>query len=141
MNTQMTVTNQQVIRLKAMIQKYNQEVAAAKSGMSAKTARKYLSLNKTPSELKKERYWKTRSNIFESNWDKIESMLTQSPGLQAKTILAHLMSQEPDKFNNSHERTLQRLIRKWRANNGSNNNIIFNQKLNLGSKVNLIIHR
>lgn len=134
MNTQMTVTNQQVIRLKAMIQKYNQEVAAAKSGMSAKTARKYLSLNKTPSELKKERYWKTRSNVFESDWDKIESMLTRSPGLQAKTILAHLMSQEPNKFNDSHERTLQRLIRKWRANNGSNNNIIFNQKIKPGKQ-------
>ena len=50
----MTITNQQVIRLKQMIHKYNQEIAAAKSGMSTKTARKYLSSNKTPSELKKE---------------------------------------------------------------------------------------
>lgn len=52
----MTITNQQVIRLKQMIHKYNQEISAAKSGMNVKTARKYLSTNKTPSELKRERH-------------------------------------------------------------------------------------
>ena len=57
--------------------KHNQEVAAAKSGMSSKTARKYLSTNKLPSELKKERDWKTRTNVFEKNWDRIEAMLNQ----------------------------------------------------------------
>ena len=116
----MTITNQQVIRLKQMIHKYNQEIAAAKSGMSTKTARKYLSSNKTPSELKKWRHWKTRTNVFEGDWDKIESMLNKAPGLQAKTILSHLIIEQPDKFNDSHERTLQRLLRKWRASNGSN---------------------
>ena len=78
MNTQMTVTNQQVIRLKRMIHKHNKEIAAAKSGMSTKTARKYLATNKVPSDLKKERHWKTRTNVFESDWEKIESMLTEA---------------------------------------------------------------
>jgi hypothetical protein len=108
----MTITNQQVIRLKQMIHKYNQEISAAKSGMNVKTARKYLSTNKTPSELKKERHWKTRNNVFEENWDNIEAMLHKAPGLQAKTILSYLVSEQPDKFNDSHERTLQRLLRK-----------------------------
>ena len=114
--------------------KHNQEVAAAKSGMSSKTARKYLSTNKLPSELKKERDWKTRTNVFEKNWDRIEAMLNKAPGLQAKTILSYLISEQPNKFNDSHERTLQRLLRKWRASNGSNNNIIFNQTIRAGKQ-------
>jgi hypothetical protein len=130
----MTITNQQVIRLKQMIHKYNQGIAAAKSGMSTKSARKYLSSNKTPCELKKERHWKTRTNVFEDDWDKIESMVNKAPGLQAKTILANLIIEQPDKFNDSHERTLQRLLRKWRAINGSNNNIIFNQTIKAGQQ-------
>jgi hypothetical protein len=130
----MTTTNQQVIRLKSMTHKYNQELAAAKSGMSTKTARKYLSLNKAPSELKKERHWKTRTNVFEDDRSKIEAMLNKSPGLQAKTILTYLISEQPNKFNNSHERTLQRLLRKWHASNGSNNNIIFNQTIKPGKQ-------
>lgn len=92
----MTITNQQVIRLKQMIHKYNQGIAAAKSGMSTKSARKYLSSNKTPCELKKERHWKTRTNVFEDDWDKIESMVNKAPGLQAKTILANLIIEQPD---------------------------------------------
>lgn len=130
----MTITNQQVIRLKQMRHKYNQEISAAKNGMSVKTARKYLSTNKTPSELKRERNWKTRNNVFEEDWDNIEAMLKKSPGLQAKTILSYLISDQPNKFNDSHERTLQRLLRKWRANNGSNNNIIFNQTIRPGEQ-------
>jgi hypothetical protein len=114
--------------------KHNQEVAAAKSGMSSKTARKYLSTNKLPSELKKERDWKTRTNVFEKDWDRIEAMVNKSPGLQAKTILSYLISEQPNKFNDSHERTLQRLLRKWRASNGSNNNIIFNQTIRAGKQ-------
>lgn len=130
----MTVTNQQVMRLRQMVHKYNQEVAAAKSGMNVKTARKYLVSNKMPCELKKERHWKTRSNVFEPVWSEIESMLVKAPGLQSKTILTHLIGKQPDQFNDRHERTLQRLIRKWHASNGSNNNVIFNQTIRAGKQ-------
>ena len=130
----MTVTNQQVIMLKQMTHKNNKELSAAKSGMSVTTARKYLATNKAPSELKKERHWKTRANVFEPEWPKIEAMLSEAPGLQAKTILSHLISEKPNIFNDCHERTLQRLLRKWRASNGSNNNVIFNQTIRAGKQ-------
>lgn len=130
----MTVTNQQVIMLKQITHKNNKELSAAKSGMSVTTARKYLATNKAPSELKKERHWKTRANVFESEWSKIEVMLSKAPGLQAKTILSHLISEKPNVFNDCHERTLQRLLRKWRASNGSNNNVIFNQTIRAGKQ-------
>ena len=85
-----------------------------------------------PSELKGERYWKTRSNVFEPVWGEIESMLIKAPGLQSKTILTHLISKQPNQFNDSHERTLQRLVRKWRASHGSNHDVIFNQTIRAG---------
>ena len=100
--------------------------------MNVKTARKYLASHKMPSELKGERYWKTRSNVFEPVWGEIESMLIKAPGLQSKTILTHLISKQPNQFNDSHERTLQRLVRKWRASHGSNHDVIFNQTIRAG---------
>ncbi|WP_367364241.1 hypothetical protein [Candidatus Tisiphia endosymbiont of Nedyus quadrimaculatus] len=77
-----------------MSHKYNKGIAAAKSGMSSKTARKYLLSNKIPGEALKIRHWKTRSNVFEEDWLAIEDMLSKSPGLQAKTILSYLISQD-----------------------------------------------
>ncbi len=128
----MTITNEQVKRLRQMIHKNNQEISAAKSGMSTKTARKYLTIGKLPSELKKKRSWKTRTNVFDSVWEEVEVMLTRAPGLQSKTILSHFIKKDPNKFNEGHIRTLQRLLRKWRASNGSNDNIIFNQTIRPG---------
>lgn len=118
-----------------MSHKYNKGIAAAKSGMSSKTARKYLLSNEIPSEALKIRHWKTRSNVFEEDWLAIEDMLSKSPGLQAKTILNYLISQDTtNKFNNSHERTLQRLIRNWRATNGVEKAVIFSQELEAGKQ-------
>lgn len=103
--------------------------------MSSKTARKYLLSNEIPSEALKIRHWKTRSNVFEEDWLAIEDMLSKSPGLQAKTILNYLISQDTtNKFNNSHERTLQRLIRNWRATNGVEKAVIFSQELEAGKQ-------
>ncbi len=112
--------------------KYNKEVAAAKSGMSAKTARKYLLAEVLPSEMKQERHWKTHSNIFESVWDEITDMLIKSPKLQATTILKALMNRNPEKFQSGHERNLQRLIKNWRATSGSDKDVIFSQDLKPG---------
>jgi hypothetical protein len=128
----MTCTNQQVIRLKQMSCKYNKEVAAAKSGMNAKTARKYLLSGQLPSEMKKERPWKTRSNVFSAVWREIEDMLTKLPKLQATTILQYLINKDPDKFKVSHKRTLQDLCKNWRATSGADKDVIFSQALKPG---------
>lgn len=118
-----------------MSHKYNKEVSAAKSGMSTKTARKYLSSNELPGETLKSRTWKTRTNVFEKNWLEIEDMLSKSPGLQAKTIPHYLINRDHTSiFNNTHERTLQRLIRNWRATNGKEKPIIFSQKIKPGKQ-------
>ncbi|WP_028381600.1 hypothetical protein, partial [Legionella cherrii] len=65
----MTITNQQVKLLMKKLKKHNQEVSAAKSGMSANTARKYIKSGQLPSEMSKPHTWKTRVDAFSDVWD------------------------------------------------------------------------
>jgi len=62
------VTDQQVRRLMKLnpIEK-RLSVAAAKSGMSENTARKYLRLGKLPSQCKQNRTWRTHENPFKDD--------------------------------------------------------------------------
>jgi len=60
----MTTTNQQVKLLMKKLKTYNQETAAAKAGMDAKTARKYIKSNQLPSEIKQPHTWKKRQGPF-----------------------------------------------------------------------------
>jgi len=49
--------------------------AAAKSGMSDPTARKYRRSGMLPSELKTEREWRTRADPFDAVWPEVEVLL------------------------------------------------------------------
>lgn len=60
----MTCTNQQVKLFMNCKNQYPVLTAAAKAGMCPKTARKYLKLGKLPSECKKVRTHRTRSDPF-----------------------------------------------------------------------------
>lgn len=60
--------------------------AAAKAGMSEKTARKYLASGKLPSQMKKTRDWQTRKDPFDEVWPEIKAMLVVDPGLQAALL-------------------------------------------------------
>ncbi len=56
------VTNNQVRRLMKLIQtEKTYATAAAKADMDEKTARKYCRIGKLPTEIKKERTWRTSS--------------------------------------------------------------------------------
>ncbi len=61
-------------------------VAAMRAGMNRKTARKYVACGKLPSELMEPRDWRTREDAFVEHWPELESLLTASPALQAKTL-------------------------------------------------------
>ena len=50
--------------MKLLNQEQTLSLAAAKSGMDEKTARKYRRLRKLPSEMNKERDWRTREDSF-----------------------------------------------------------------------------
>ena len=64
----MTITNQQVKLLMKHLKKHTQEVAAAKAGMSVKSARKYIKSKKLPNEIKKIRAKRTIPDIFVDDW-------------------------------------------------------------------------
>ena len=61
-------------------------MAAAKAGLSRKTARKYLKSGKLPSQCQPERYWRTRSDPFESVWPEVEEILKRSPTVEGTAV-------------------------------------------------------
>lgn len=123
------ITDNQVRRLKKLSNtEKNQEIAAAKAGMDPKTARKYLELNRLPSELKRERHWRTREDPFTDVWERVRQQIEESPGLEAKTLFEWLQREFPGRFSDGQIRTLQRRIKLWRATEGPAHEVYFGQK-------------
>ena len=113
------VTDQQVRRLlKMLVKGKTLETAALKSGMDVKTAQKYRDTGKLPSEIKVEHTWRTRDNPFSLIWSQITNLLSNNPGLEAKTIFEYFQKQYPEKYQDGQLRTLQRHIKQWRALEG-----------------------
>jgi hypothetical protein len=77
------VTDQQVRKLMKLNQKECLSVAAAKSGMSENTARKYLRHRRLSSQVKAERAWRTREDPFEEDWSEVQLKLEINPGLES----------------------------------------------------------
>src|SRR5260370_27224645 len=103
------VTDEQVRRLRKLSNtEKNQEIAASKAGMDPTTARRYLGLERLPSEVKKERPWRTRENPFCGVWDAVQRQIQESPGLEAKTLFDWLQRKYPGRFSDGQIRTLQR---------------------------------
>jgi hypothetical protein len=90
------------------------EVAAAKSGMDPKTARKYLRDRRLPSEMRQKHTWRTRPDPFADTWEEIRPLLVAEPGLQAKTVFEYLQRTYPGRFSDGQVRTLRRRIKYWR---------------------------
>ncbi len=111
-----------------MQEEANQELAAAKAGMGPKTARKYWRARRLPSELKKERNWRTRQDPFAEAWREIEELVEENPGLEGKTIFEYLQRKEPGRFSDGQLRTLQRRLQRWRAREGPAREVYFAQQ-------------
>jgi hypothetical protein len=123
------VTDNQVRRLKKLSNtEKNQEIAASKAGMDPKTARKYLELNRLPSELNRERNWRTREDPFSDVWERVRQQIEESPGLEAKTLFEWLQREYPGRFSDGQIRTLQRRVKLWRATEGPAHEVYFGQK-------------
>jgi hypothetical protein len=102
-------------------------VAAVKSGMDEKTARKYRKLGKVPSEVKREHTWRTRKDPFSDVWEDVRSKLHLNPGLEAKTLFEDLQRRYPGRFSDGQLRTLQRRVKVWRATEGPAKEVFFDQ--------------
>ena len=124
----MRVTDQQVMKLLEEMRRHGQVgLASLRAGMDRKTGRKYVALNKLPSELKKRRTWRTHRNRFDADWPDIVEMLRAAPELEAKTLFEHLMEKTPGRYQPGQLRTLQRHIKQWRAAEGPPKEVFFPQ--------------
>lgn len=124
-----TCTQKQIRALFKYSKTLSQEAAAAKAGMSLRTARKYIKAGTVMLSEKKEWKWRqTHKDAFESVWSEIESMLDTDAGLQSQTLMQWLIDRYPEQFNWSQVRTLQRRIRRWRALKGPDQDVKFPQR-------------
>src|SRR5215204_5681502 len=122
------VTDEQILRLRLALHKgMSLSLAAAKAGMDRKTAGKYRRLQRLPSEVRMEHTWRTRKDPFDQVWSWVEEQLTLNPALEAKTLFAALQRQQPGRFPDGQLRTLQRRVKRWRAEHGPAKEVFFAQ--------------
>ena len=115
----MTATNAQVrILMRERKKRRTQEQAAVKANLkSRKTVAKYEQLGLLPSQLRKPRTYRTKSDAFAEDWSQIEEMLAEAPELEAKALFEWLQEQKPAKYQTKQMRTFQRRVARWRALN------------------------
>jgi hypothetical protein len=123
------VTDKQVRRLFALVKtERNREIAAAKAGMDAKTARKYLRLGQVPTELPVVPRGRTRPDPFAAVWEEVQQLLQVNAGLEAKAVFEHLQRCDPGQFADGQLRTFQRRVKAWRATEGPAKEVFFAQQ-------------
>ncbi len=105
----------------------SQTLAAARTGMSERTARKYEHAGVLPSAHTHPRTHRTRPNPFAADWPWITDQLTRDSALQATTLLALLNAEHRGRYGPGQVRTLQRQIAVWRAAEGPEKEVIFSQ--------------
>jgi hypothetical protein len=106
----------------------SQAVAAARSGMSERTARKYERLGKLPSQVRERRDYRTRPDPFTEDWPWVQKELERDPALQAVTLFGELCRQHPGRYQEGQVRTLQRHVQLWRALHGPEQEVMFTQR-------------
>ncbi len=123
------VTDKQVRRLFALVKtERNQEIAAAKAGMDAKTARKYLRLGQVPTELPVVPRGRTRPDPFAVVWEEVRQLLQVNAGLEAKAVFEYFQRCHPGQFADGQVRTFQRRVKAWRATEGPAKEVFFAQR-------------
>ncbi len=97
--------------------------------MHRHTAAKYLNSGKVPSELKTLRAYRTREDKFAEDWEStLLPMLEAAPELEAKALFEWLCEREPERYEEGQLRTLQRKVRRWRAESGPPKEVFFPQE-------------
>jgi hypothetical protein len=104
------------------------EQASAKSSMHRNTGTKYRRLEKLPSDLRKPRTWRTREDPFEADWKDIAARLADAPELEARALFEDLVERQPGRYEPGQLRTLQRRVRRWRAQEGPPKEVFFAQE-------------
>jgi hypothetical protein len=121
------ITDQQVRLYMNTRRKKTQESAAAKAGLSERSARRIERSATLPSQTPR-RYWRSRPDPFAQVWEtEVVPLLRGAPTLMAVTLLRKLQDDHPEQFPDGMLRTLQRHIRQWRALEGPPREVFFPQ--------------
>jgi len=103
-------------------------MASMRAGMDRKTARKYVAAEQLPTQLVKERDWRTRQDPFVEHWPELEALLVEAPQLEAKTLFEFLEEKYPGRYEAGQLRTLQRRVKSWRAERGPEKEVVLAQR-------------
>lgn len=124
----MTVKDTQVRKLMEEMANHGRlGMAALRSGMDRKTARKYVEQGQLPGAMKSPRGYRTRADPFGQDWDWLEAQLQEAPSLEAKILFEALQARHPGRYQDGQLRTLQRQLKRWRAEHGPEREVFFAQ--------------
>lgn len=122
------ISDHQVLKFKNKRRTHTQAAAAAKAGISERSARRIETLESLPSQ-RPPRRWRTRPDPLAEVWDgEILPLLQASPNLNAVTLLEELQRRHPGEYGAGMIRTLQRRLRQWRAVHGREREAFFAQE-------------
>lgn len=122
------ITDHQVHKFKQHRNTLSQVAAAAKSGISERSARRIEGADALPSQ-KPERNWRTRDDPLSEVWNaEVVPLLKVDVQLTAVTLLEELQRRHPGHYDEGVLRTLQRRMRQWRATHGAEREIYFAQE-------------
>ena len=106
--------------------KHSQGIAAARSGISSRTASRIDNQIHQPKQAN--RHWRTRGDPLSVIWEPIVlPLLQQSEGLTPVGIFDFLCEQHSNQFDPKTRRTLERRINRWRQLHGSAKEVMFTQ--------------
>jgi transposase InsO family protein len=122
------IRDHQVTKYKRFRKQFSQEAAAAKVGISVRSARRVEQCTRLPSQ-RGLRPWRTRADPLAEVWDcQIKPLLQSAPGLTAVSLLEEMQRRYPGRFGPGILRTLQRRVRQWRALEGEEREVFFAQE-------------
>lgn len=122
------IKDYQVTRYKEARRQFSQEAAAAKVGISVRSARRIEEATVLPSQ-RGTRTWRTRPDPLAQVWEsELVPLLRSAPALTAVTLLEELQRRYPERFGEAVLRTLQRRVRSWRALEGEEREVFFAQE-------------
>jgi hypothetical protein len=126
------IPDQQVYFYMVQRRHHTQAVAAAKAGISERSARRIEKDPRLPSQKKRERHWRTRADPLEHVWPRVEELL-KIEGIISVTIFETVQDEFGEEaVPDSVRRTLERRIARWRALNGGEKEIFFPQRHEIG---------
>jgi len=107
---------------------HSQVKSAAKAGISERSARR-IEIGEHQAQQQQPRQYRTRKDPFNGLFEKhLVPLLKNNPALQPITLLDVLTDKAPEQFDQSHLRTLQRRVKRWRAKEGPEQEVIFLQR-------------